>query len=130
MDYRHRVVPFYMTYQTPWFIREEDNILRDLEYMQQMYPAQAKKYQKRIAEIVDKMDYDGSIIYDEYPDKWQLYRLAQSILEIIKREECGEEAGENDPPEKWEWIGDMIQLLLYYEIYRRRHCSRKGFLKF
>lgn len=129
MDYRHRVVPFYMAYQTPWFVGEEDNVLKDLDYLQQMYPAQAKKYQKRIAEIVDRMDYEGSMIYDEYPDRWQLYRLAESILEIIRQEEC-ESGTEETSPEKWEWLADMIQILLFHEIYRRRRGGKRGFLKF
>lgn len=135
MDYRHRVIPFYMTYQTPWAVSEEENVLRDLDYLQQMYPAQAKKYQKRIAEIVDKMDYEGSMIYDEYPDKWQLYRLGENITEIIRREEYEEQ--ENRSPEysieeqkKWEWLSDMIQILLFHEIYRRRRGGKRGFLKF
>lgn len=130
MDYKHRVVPFYMAYPTPYFVREEDNVLRDLEYLQQMYPSEAKKYQQRISEIVDRMDYEGSMIYDEYPDRWQLYRLAENILEILKREEAEQQTDTPTPPEKWEWLSDMIQILLFNEIYRRRHCGRKGFIKF
>lgn len=130
MDYKHRVVPFYMAYPAPYFVREEDNVLRDLEYLQQMYPSEAKKYQQRISEIVDRMDYEGSMIYDEYPDRWQLYRLAENILEILKREEAERQTDTPTPPEKWEWLSDMIQILLFNEIYRRRHCGRKGFIKF
>ncbi len=137
MDYRHRVIPFYMTYQTPWALGEEDKVLRDLDYLQQMYPTQAKKYQRRISEIVDKIDYEGSMIYDEYPDRWQLYRLAENIVDIIKREEY-EETGEieSDPQKmhweawKWEEITDIIQILLLHEIYRRRRGGKRGFLKF
>lgn len=130
MDYKHRVVPFYMAYPAPYFVREEDNVLRDLEYLQQMYPSEAKKYQQRISEIVDRMDYEGSMIYDEYPDRWQLYRLAENILEILKREEAEQQTETPTPPEKWEWLSDMIQILLFNEIYRRRHCGKKGFTKF
>lgn len=36
----------------------------------------------------------------------------------------------NTSPEKWEWIKDMVLLILYYEIYKRRHSGRKGFIKF
>lgn len=135
MDYRHRVIPFYMAYQPPWFIRREEGAARDLEYLQQMYPVQAKRYQKRIAEVVDKMDYEGSLIYDEYPDRWQLYRLAESILEIIRREE-EEQEGKTDSmsmhggTERWELIADMIQILLFHEIYRRRHGGKKSFMNF
>lgn len=130
MDYRHRVIPFYMAYQTPWMLREEDSVLKDLEYLQQMYPAQAKKYQTKIAEVVDRMDYEGSMIYDEYPDKWQLQRLAETILEIMQREAYEAGGGEITSAEQWEGMTDMVQILLYYEIYRRRHCPKRGFLKF
>lgn len=129
MDYQHRILPFYMSYPTPYFARGEDSVLKDLEYLQQMYPAQAKQLQKRIAEILDKMDYEGSMLYDEYPDKWQLYRLSENIITILKREE-EEQGGEVSSPEKWEWIRDMVQLVMYYEIYKRRHGGRRGFLKF
>ncbi len=129
--YERKILPFYMTYPLPMFYQEEDSIIRDLEYLQQMYPAEAKKYQKLIAGILDKLDYEGSMIYDEYPDRWQLYKLSMDILDRIKREEKKEEteSGTNSE-EKWEWIGDLVQILLFYEIYKRRHNSRRGILKF
>lgn len=137
MDYRHRIVPFYMTYQTPWALGEEDKVLKDLDYLQQLYPVQVKKYQKRIADIVDKMDYEGSMIYDEYPDRWQLYRLAENILEIMKREDYEQKdkedmTSQNAAEEAWKWesLADMIQILLFHEIYRRRRGGKRGFLKF
>lgn len=130
MDDQHRILPFYMAYPEPYFMREETSVLRDLEYLQQLYPAQAKTLQKRISQILDRMDYEGSLLYDEYPDKWQLYRLGDSIVAILKREEEEAEDEEHTPPEKWEWIKDMVLLLLYYEIYRRRHGKRRGYLKF
>lgn len=137
MDYRHRVIPFYMTYQTPWVLGEEDKVLRDLDYLQQMYPAQAKKYQRKIVEVVDKLDYEGSMIYDEYPDRWQLYRLAENIMDIIKREEMeqakkGMSESYNMYMEAWKWetMADIIQILLFQEIYRRRRGGKRGFLKF
>ena len=100
-----------------------------------MYPDEAKRYQLRISQILDKMDYEGSMIYDEYPDKNQLYNLADNILTILKRE-AEEEAlkkGENAvrvSKEKWEWLVDFIRVLLFYEIYKRRHRTRRGYLKF
>lgn len=130
MNYQHRILPFYMTGAVPYFVKEEDSVLRDLEYLQQLYPAQAKQLQVRVSGILDKMDYEGSLIYDEYPDKWQLYRLKDSVVTILKQEEEEKEDAEQGPPEKWEWIGDMVQLLIYYEIYRRRHGGRQRFIKF
>lgn len=128
--YERKILPFYMTYPLPMYYQEEDSIIRDLEYLQQMYPSEAKRYQKIIVGILDKLDYEGSMIYDEYPDKWQLYKLSQDILDRIKREEEAEQPDMQASPEKWEWLGDLIQILLFYEIYKRRHDSRRGILRF
>ena len=130
--HERKILPFYMTYPLPMYYQEEDSIIRDLEYLQQMYPKEAKKYQKLIASILDKLDYDGSLIYDEYPDRWQLYKLSMDILDRIKRQEIKEDGSvdKEESPEKWEWIGDLVQILLFYEIYKRRHNSKRGILKF
>ena len=128
--YERKILPFYMTYPLPMYYQEEDSIIRDLEYLQQRYPSEAKRYQKIIAGILDKLDYEGSMIYDEYPDKLQLYKLSNDILERIRREEEKEHPDQDVSPEKWEWLGDLIQILLFYEIYKRRHNSRRGILRF
>lgn len=125
----HRILPFYMTYPLPLFYQEEDKVQRDLEYLQQMYPAEAKRYQKIIASMLDKIDYDGSMIYDEYPDRMRMYSLTQDIVNQIKREENAEEP-ENDSPNRWERLSDLVQILLFYEIYKRRHTNHRGILKF
>ena len=128
--YEHKILPFYMTYPLPMFYQQEDTVIRDLEYLQQMYPAEAKKYQKMIAGILDRIDYEGSMIYDEYPDRWQLYKLSGEILERIKREEIQADPQMQTSEEKWKWLGDLIQILLFYEVYKRRHNSDRGILRF
>ena len=121
---RSRILPFYMAYPLPLYYQQEDTVTRDLEYLQQMYPAAARKYQKIIAEVLDHIDYDGSMIYDEYPDKWQIYRLTQIIVDKIKA------AGEEPEDTNWDWVTEFIQVLLSYEIYRKRHVNHDGILKF
>ena len=118
------ILPFYMAYPLPLYYQPEDSVTRDLEYLQQMYPSQAKKYQKMIAETLDHIDYEGSMIYDEYPDKWQIYRLTQMIVEKIRKSD--EENADMDE----ERLTEFIQVLLFYEIYRKRHTNRNGILKF
>ena len=91
MNFNRHILPFYMTYPNvetglPYNYQEEDTVMRDLEYLQQMYPEEVKRYQSRISQILDKLDYEGSMIYDEYPDKYQIYNLADNILTILKRE--------------------------------------------
>lgn len=143
-----RILPFYMTYPLPMYYQQEDTVTRDLEYLQQMYPAEAKRYQRIIAEMLDRMDYEGSMIYDEYPDKWQIYRLTQLITDKIRKEDAqqraadsAEKVGEGQESDKEsakimaageneERLNDFVQILLSYEIYRRRHTNRNGILKF
>lgn len=120
-----RILPFYMAYPLPLYYQQEDSVTRDLEYLQQMYPAEAKKYQRIIAETLDHIDYEGSMIYDEYPDKWQIYRLTQMIVDKIKKTDK-----EQAPDADWGRTEEFVQVLLAYEIYRKRHSSRNGILKF
>ena len=107
-------LPFYMTYPGYFGPGQEALLLQDLEYLQQMYPADVKRYQKRIAEVLDKTDYEGSMIYDEYPDRYSLRALVGSMQKVLQNEE------ENPPSE------GMIQVLLFNEIYKRRHGGRRG----
>ncbi|MBD5489642.1 MAG: hypothetical protein HDR13_12760 [Lachnospiraceae bacterium] len=125
-----RILPFYMAYPLPLYYQQEDSVTRDLEYLQQMYPMEAKKYQKIIAETLDRIDYEGSMIYDEYPDRWQIYRLTQIIVDKIRKtqEERPEEGGNKDTD--WDRVTEFVQVLLSYEIYRKRHSNRNGILKF
>lgn len=117
-------LPFYMTYPIKYPYNQENNAVRDIEYLREMYPAEAKKLLERIEEVLDRMDYEESMIYDEYPDRWQLYHLAESIVRILKNE--AEEKAEEIKQEKWEWISDMVQVLLLDEIFNRRHGKNKG----
>lgn len=112
-------LPFFMTYPV-WNGRgQEQEILRDLEYLQQTYPEKVRRYQGKVADILDKMDYEGSMIYDEYPDKFTIARLAKTIAELLNQEEDTQAASE-----------EMMQILLCDEIYKRRHGGRRGFLRF
>ncbi len=122
---RSRILPFYMAYPLPLYYQQEDSVTRDLEYLQQMYPSEAKKYQKMIAETLDHIDYEGSMIYDEYPDRWQIYRLTQMIVDKIRKTD-----EEQAPDADWNRTTEFVQVLLSYEIYRKRHSNRNGILKF
>ena len=129
MDFRHRILPFYMTYPevTGRYYEQDRDVMRDLEYLQQLYPLEVRYFQKRVGEILDRMDYEGSIIYDEYPDRLGLERLLESIWTIIKKEEQEGESDISDSAETWEWIKALLFVLLNTEIYKRRNGSRKRF---
>ena len=150
MDY-YSAFPFYMGYQGygQWAqpgIVSEDRILEDLEYLQQMYPTYARKYQNTIGSVVDKMDYDGSFIYDQYPDKLTIQRMVESVVAIIRTNEetaSGDQVQGAQPNvagsdmtdralteqapwrEKEPWIRELVTVLTSYEILARRRKKNK-----
>lgn len=128
MFYNPKILPFYMTYPMPLFYEEEDAVMRDLEYLQEMYPREARRYQKKVGRLLDRFDYDGSVIYDEYPDRLAVYKMAQDMMAVIAKEEA--EAGNEIPEEKMPEVTEIVQILMCDEIYKRRRSKGSGFLKF
>lgn len=123
-------LPFFMAHPGYLPAEQEKALLQDFEYFQQTYPLEVKRYMQKVAEILDKFDYEGSMIYDEYPDRYSMQRLAGTIVQILKREEQDFPEEKRTSADKWIWLQDMIQVLLCNEICKRRHGGRKGFLKF
>ena len=125
-----RILPFYMAYPLPMYYQEEDTVTRDLEYLQQMYPVEAKRYLKIIVDTLNQIDYEGSMIYDEYPDRYGMERLTESVWNVIKREEQSQNPQEMQNAETGEWIKALLFVLLNTEVYKRRHGNTRRFLKF
>lgn len=139
MDYQ-RAFPFYSGFPRyqDWNQMNEDQMMEDLEYLQQMYPMYAKRYQVKIFDLLNRVDFDGSMIYDQYPDKWQLEQLVNTIMQLIETEEMNREDMEilQEPMmsmEDWQtrkpWIRELVTVLLYYEILKRRK-KRKSYYFF
>ncbi len=100
-------LPFYMTYPLPMFWEEEDTALRDLEYLISFYPRQAKHFQGKINRILDTLDYRGSMIYDEYPDRLAIQRLSDQVAERLMKEEAAEgRMGTGSRMEADKWMED------------------------
>ncbi len=59
---------------------------RDFEYFKSMYPAAIKGYQAKVEAVCDRMEYEGSPMYDEYPDRVMLDRICRQICQDIERE--------------------------------------------
>ena len=121
-------LPYFMTYPGYPTREQEAALVQDMEYLQQTYPLEIKQYMGRVAEILDKIDYEGSMIYDEYPDRYSIDSLADSILCTMKQEATAN--AESYDEQYWKGMGNLIQVLLCNEIYKRRHGGRRGILKF
>jgi len=103
-------------------VSAENYLMQDFEYFCQLCPDKVKKYQRKIESILDKMDYEGSMIYDEYPDQFSLERTADRMAEVISTE-MKEEAVEFHKEQEY----PLIFLLLEIAIYKRRHSGRRKF---
>lgn len=123
-----KIMPFYMTYPMPIAYRDESDVERDLAYFRQLYPDGARLLQQEIDKALAIMDHEGSMIYDEYPDRSGLYRLADRILDSIKKRD--------DSPEELkkllaaDFIEEYLFILLLAEILRRRSRKDRGYLLF
>ena len=110
MEQRIPAIPFFMAYP---FSGEENFMEKgvdDRDYFRQLYPQIVKRYLRVIVEILDRMDGRESYLYDEYPDKIRLERLAEIILETIPMEKNMARDTQRN----------LIKILLFDEIIQRR----------
>lgn len=126
MDFNRRILPFYMTASNDILMARDDTAVQDLEYFQKLYPMMVQKYRERVSSMLDKMDYEGSMIYDEYPDKIGIERLAKAMYDMLRQEE--EKEGKEDIDSELTQM--LIYVLLSNEIYRRRHKNRRSYYSF
>ena len=132
-------LPYYMAY--PMDLKEygeEKRDRRDVEYMKSMYPMSAKKILPYVEEECDRMEYEGSMIYDEYPDRLLLYLMAGRIYDRMKEGEKKEIAMDIEKEQvetqelkrkkkdREETLMDLVQILLYQEIVQRRCRHRRN----
>lgn len=111
-----RRMPFYMTFPFSDNLFSEEESERDMEVLVSLYPAEARRIWPEVEDTCDRLEYDGSIMYDEYPDRFLVRRQVEGIRQRMDNV-CGKEERE---------LEDLIEILLYQEMYRRR-CRRRRF---
>lgn len=108
--------PFHAAYSNPFMYEGERMQEEEFKLMKSYYPQTVQRIQERVEEECDLLDYEGSRLYDEYPDKYMLYHLSSRIKENIQPEISSEAVRES-------FLDELIQVMLYQEISRRR-CRR------
>lgn len=91
----------------------------DNSYLKYLYPDICRTATEFIEDECDRLEYAGSPIFDDYPDKTLLRQLAMKILK-----KCNQKAPDTFPLEG-EHIRDLIEILLSHEILFRRSRYRK-----
>ena len=128
-------LPYYMAYPMTLDYDDERIERMDFEYLKSMYPEIAKNVLPYVEEECDRMAYESSIIYDQYPDKLQLRMMCGRICENIKRNKklfrSESMAGiSSDTDHGGRWLRDLVEVMLYQELYRRRSGRRRMRRKF
>ncbi|MCD8335801.1 MAG: hypothetical protein LUD18_00715 [Lachnospiraceae bacterium] len=86
---------------------------KDFRMLQSMYPNAAKELLPYIEEECDRMEYEGSAMFDEYPDFTTVYTVQKKIAET---------AAQTD--DVCVPYSDLIRVMLLQEMHRRRERYR------
>ena len=78
---------------------------KEVKRLVEMYPSKAREIQNKVTEACEAMEYEGSRMYDEYPDTMMLQQQCQKIRREMN---LGED------------LEDLIEVLFHNEIFRRR----------
>lgn len=110
---------------------------RELRKLQSMYPDTAKLLLPFVEEECDKMEYEGSPMFDEYPDRSTVYRIEGHIFEQVKDQFPEEEIQKPEEVLAMQlpgsrvgvpgrsWARDLARVLLLNEMHHRR-CRHRG----
>lgn len=95
----------------------EESVEESLKYL---YPIEISSIQREIDEVCDKMEYDGSMMYDQCPDKVSVEKIVKRICKRNDYEGCNDMEGRK-------WLNVLVQVMLCSEMgYRRqrRRCHK------
>lgn len=117
-------MPYYVAYPDVEYVDEDKMRRRDAEYMKSMYPKMAKIVIPFVEEECDRLEYEGSLIYDAYPDKLMLGLMCgrvtrRSLEELDTRGQFLDDSSRI-------WFREMVEVLVYQEISKRREIWRKN----
>lgn len=127
-------MPFYMTYPMQNLYLTEMEYEKDMERMKELYPREVKRILEMVEEECDKMEYEGSLMFDEYPDRFMLEQITDRIAEKMRNTESNNveasQRREELPPYRppmgaRDDLRNLIGVLLNHEMYRRRCRHRR-----
>lgn len=133
--------PFYMSYPMQNLYLTEMEYEKDIERMKELYPKDVKSILECVEDECDKMEYEGSLMFDEYPDRLMI----ETVVERIYQKLAGDAADTNleaeqyrggrppqGPPQRpprrpgeKDNFRDLIGVILNNEMYRRRCRHRR-----
>lgn len=130
-------IPFYMAYPFLLPLDQEQAQEKDLQVMKSFYSRRAARIQEKVDRECDRMEYDGSMMFDEYPDKFMMEHLCRKIEQEVLKEEEGNTSvliieetrqggqGSCGNRREEEGLRDLIGVILFNEMFRRRSRHRR-----
>ena len=115
--YYDKFLPFYMTYADSSLYSRERIQEQEFALMKSYYPDTARRIQEKAEAQCQMLDYEGSRLYDEYPDRFMLYHICSQVKEEMSSDTIAQEMPGG-------FLDDLIEVLVYQEISRRR-CRRR-----
>ena len=89
--------PFYAAQGNSDFYNEEREQEREFDLMKSYYPDTARKIQEKAEAQCQMLDYEGSRLYDEYPDRF----IAVSYMQSGEREMSSDTIAQEMPEVFW-----------------------------
>lgn len=107
---------------------EPGQMEEDWLYMQQLYPNTARKLVPYIEDAADRLEYENSMMFDNYPDRIAVEQVVKEIIAVIQENEPSlirmpEDTAASDRNEDQTWdscMEEMIQIMLLGEMHHRR----------
>lgn len=90
----------------------------DNNYLKYLYPKITQQISEFVENECDKMEYEGSLMFDLFPDKIALQLMAAGIANDFKKE------NPDVYPDQPKLLLDMIEVVLFHEIMYRRNRYR------
>ena len=134
-------IPFYMAYPFLLPLDQEQAQEKDLQVMKSFYSRRAARIQEKADRECDRMEYDGSMMFDEYPDRLMIEMVVDRIQKKVTGEDGELEAeqfhggmqpppGHRPPPPppphgQNDHLRELIGVILNNEMYRRRCRHRR-----
>lgn len=124
--------PYFMKFDYAQVVEDEQETERELRKLQSMYPEAAKRLLPYVEEECDKMEYEGSPMFDEYPDRSTVYRLEERIYHQVKDQFPEEAVQETKEVLTMQYpdtgmgnsgrnrVRDLARVLLLQEMHHRR----------
>lgn len=129
-------MPFYMSYPMQNLYLTEMEYEKDMDRMKELYPREVGQILEIVEDECDKMEYEGSLMFDEYPDRLMLERVIDRIEGRLEGDGTDIETeqyrggmqpppGHRPPPREGDHLRELIGVILNNEMYRRRCRHRR-----